>query len=357
MPESLKPYDPNKSWIEWKLDPNYIIDQLGNLIPWRHTIGLMDSETPWSEVGKSAVRETPILGSLLAGEPTDALKEAFLFGFPVKAGVTKKQLNKLPKTTQFRQEGVNSIRAYDPKSGNSWKVWFDDDGKGTVHKDYSYNPANFTASNKPAYNLSQINEFIDNTNAAFNKVPDIDSRNAVGLANSDIGYYCSPMSEVFKYEANGEPIYNPLGSRIDAYDDIKRLIDNASKAKPRKGESVKVVNFHDNGDITSAIKLVKSNNTARWPGSNEIDKLYPRRGITDNYYTTVVDVPNKQLFEYDNKLLQDEIRRRNIRSYFEDDVIPYKNAEQYYNDYWKAYNEYKDAVYGPFLEDVLGRSR
>lgn len=85
MPESLKQYDPNKSWIEWKLDPNYIIDQLGNLIPWRHTIGLMDSETPWSEVGKSAVRETPILGSILAGEPTDALKEAILMGMPIKA--------------------------------------------------------------------------------------------------------------------------------------------------------------------------------------------------------------------------------------------------------------------------------
>lgn len=85
MPESLKPYDPNKSWIEWKLDPNYIIDQLGNLIPYRHTIGLIDSEAPWSEVGKSAVRETPILGSILSGEPTDALKEAFLMGFPMKA--------------------------------------------------------------------------------------------------------------------------------------------------------------------------------------------------------------------------------------------------------------------------------
>lgn len=85
MPESLKPYDPNKSWIEWKLDPNYIIDQFGNLIPYRHTIGLMDSEAPWSEVGESALRETPVLGSILAGEPTDAAKEAILMGFPMKA--------------------------------------------------------------------------------------------------------------------------------------------------------------------------------------------------------------------------------------------------------------------------------
>lgn len=82
MADKLDEYKPNKSWIEFKLDPNMIIDELGNLIPYRNTIGMIDSEAPWSEVGKTALRETPILGSILAGEPLDAAKEALLIGLP-----------------------------------------------------------------------------------------------------------------------------------------------------------------------------------------------------------------------------------------------------------------------------------
>lgn len=82
MADNIKPYNPNKSWIEFKLNPDAIIDELGNLIPYRHTIGMIDSEAPWSEVGKSALNETPVLGRLLAGEPLDAAKEAILLAAP-----------------------------------------------------------------------------------------------------------------------------------------------------------------------------------------------------------------------------------------------------------------------------------
>lgn len=85
MPESFKPYDPNKSWIEWKLDPEEIKEKLLSLIPYRNTLEYFHNNpnAPISETMTMAAHETPILGSLLAGEPTDAAKEAILFGFPV----------------------------------------------------------------------------------------------------------------------------------------------------------------------------------------------------------------------------------------------------------------------------------
>lgn len=107
---NIKPYNPNKSWIELKLNPDLILDELGNLIPYRHTIGMIDSEVPWSEVGKSAIRETPILGSIISGEPLDAIKEAFLFGFPIKVGKDKaikvnKEINKNPNREYYNYNG------------------------------------------------------------------------------------------------------------------------------------------------------------------------------------------------------------------------------------------------------------
>ena len=38
MADNLKPYDPNIGFISFRLNPDAIIDELGNQIPYRNTI-------------------------------------------------------------------------------------------------------------------------------------------------------------------------------------------------------------------------------------------------------------------------------------------------------------------------------
>ena len=80
----------------------------------------------------------------------------------------------------------------------------------------------------------------------------------------------------------------------------------------------------------------------------------PRKAII---FSSSLVLPDKNLFDYDKKLLQDEINQRNQRVDFEDDVIPYKSAEQYWKDLNEASDYYIKSMHGPFLEDILRKDR
>lgn len=75
--------------ISFRLDPDAIKEEALNMVPW--PVGTIAREMYHNpdgsivETAKQVGRETPIIGSILAGEPTDALKEAILMGMPVKA--------------------------------------------------------------------------------------------------------------------------------------------------------------------------------------------------------------------------------------------------------------------------------
>lgn len=83
----MEPYNPNKSFIRFRLNPDAIKEELISFIPYNRTLRHIynNPEGDIRETAKVAASETPILGSLLAGEPTNAVKEAFLFGMPMKA--------------------------------------------------------------------------------------------------------------------------------------------------------------------------------------------------------------------------------------------------------------------------------
>lgn len=361
MADKLKPYDPNKGFISFKLDPDYIVDQLGNLIPYRNTIGMIDSEAPWSEVGKSALSETPVLGRLLAGEPLDAAKEAFFLGSPVKAPAKfKKEISKLPKTTQFRQEGSNTIRAYDPKSGKSWVIYVEDNGG--IYKDYSYNTANFTANHSPTYNSKEVNKFIDASNS------------------------------LHKLNRTGKPGKHPLMfDRYNMFNPYDRLdvnnpkLPNNSQAQTLK-EANELYNRHSgsfgmtlerrlrNQDIANkALPQLKKGETLV---ADDMGNMYIRKGKNNysfdiNSKGKIVDkeldnIWGEDAIPYSDPMLNKDVRKwksdvslYNAAREIEDNYIyfDYNNPKQWLTDVDKAKLDYINSINGPFFEDIMGYDR
>lgn len=80
----MEPYNPNKSFIQFRLNPDAINEELIYFIPYNRTLRHIYNNPDGyiSETANVAASETPILGSLLAGEPTDAVKEAILLAAP-----------------------------------------------------------------------------------------------------------------------------------------------------------------------------------------------------------------------------------------------------------------------------------
>lgn len=118
MADNLKPYDPNKGFISFRLNPDAIKEEALNLIPW--PVGTIAREMHRNpdgsivETAKQVGRETPVLGSLLSGEYSDAAKEAFLLGMPVNMGANsplsrspkiKKEIAKNPNREYFNYGG------------------------------------------------------------------------------------------------------------------------------------------------------------------------------------------------------------------------------------------------------------
>lgn len=80
----MEPYNPNKSFIRFRLNPDAIKEELISFIPYNRTLRHIynNPDGDIRETAKVAASETPILGSLLAGEPTNAVKEAVLLAAP-----------------------------------------------------------------------------------------------------------------------------------------------------------------------------------------------------------------------------------------------------------------------------------
>lgn len=352
MADKLKPYDPNKGFISFKLDPDAIIEGLGNLIPYRNTIGMIDSEAPWSEVGETVLNETPLLGSILMGEPLDAIKEAFLFGTPVPAPLAKKQLSKFKPGAEIKTHGSDGIIVKEKPTSRTAKHYSLDDVYGLTF-DYS-EPLKSTWNrkkylSKPTYNVTDIEKAIDATNAAFDKVPTLEGKNPIEIANRDIGEPLPYGAGLQKFNSTSLPKYrdryNGLGQRIEAVNHMNKAQQTAANAKLRPGE--KVGFLMPAGDI----RIFDAKETKfRQPGSGTYNNIRPGQSYRK--------LPPKGITDLDVKQLKDDILERNERWDFgtgpyDDYIVPYRNMNQYYNDYKANFNAYQDAINGPFLEDVI----
>lgn len=91
MADNLKPYNPNKGFISFRLNPDAIKEELKALIPYYQTLKFYHDNpgAPISETAQIAAQETPFIGSLLRGDYGDVAQEAILMGMPVKGPVKK----------------------------------------------------------------------------------------------------------------------------------------------------------------------------------------------------------------------------------------------------------------------------
>lgn len=126
------------------------------------------------------------------------------------------------------------------------------------------------------------------------------------------------------------------------------MFDKASLLKLNKGESIKVLIQEDGRGYLKPTVVIFD------PLTDSYKYWYdPKHSHFMTSDDVLRDLPDKNIFDADYKALQNDINVRNTRADFEDDVIPYIDFEQYKDQYNKAYNEYSDALYGPFFEDII----
>lgn len=116
----MEPYNPNKSFISFRLNPDAIKEELISFIPYNRTLRHIynNPEGDIRETAKVAASETPILGSLIAGEPVDAVKEAFLMGMPMKSA-NKVKADALANPQRKYLNASGDLIYYDPKKPGS----------------------------------------------------------------------------------------------------------------------------------------------------------------------------------------------------------------------------------------------
>lgn len=365
MADNLKPYDPNKGFISFRLNPDAIKEEALNLIPW--PVGTVAREMYRNpdgsivETAKQVGRETPVLGSLLSGEYSDAAKEAFLLGMPVK---NTKALNKLKPGTEFglvQGYGDRMILAKEPGARKT-KAFGINEETGKLERYTAYDGEHFGS---PTVNRQELDEFIKNSNKLHSMKNDISfnpNKTPVGVANSDLGYPIRELDgEVFDGVQSitfDDDFTGPLGHKYEDFSEIQRIINRAETAKPRRNEQVKWVVDKDpytgeltDGGYVSNVRLYNPNtNKYRIIGSNtpiNLPDAHP------------VDIPDKNIHVRDMKLLKNELEaQRNANSMFgrySDDFIELdmSNPAKYVDDYHNAYQMYKNALYGPYYQDIL----
>jgi len=399
MPESLKPYDPNKSWIEWKLDPEEIKEKLLSLIPYRNTLEYFHNNpnAPISETLSMAAHETPVLGSILAGEPTDAAKEAILFGFPVGPKYISDIQSLANKGYRFRVSEPTSRTPGNRYTMDDGEIYaYKPDKNGRISKSMVLRPRDVSKYKQEGLNYNDVNKgkpeergyyawyrdpikpykdisgnellkLIDESNKVHETVPSLLSRDPYIEANKD-------MTGGLERSVDG-----PLAYKLEEMDRIETLLNSIDNAKAHKkpSEDIVIENTqsaarNDNNIRRSMgykkdeprVRLYSSrSNTLRRPGSSN---KYPMYSRSDYTFNPQID---RNLFEADMKRLQNDIKVRNIQSMFDDYVVPvdpkyfkeepsyYLARQKYLNDLDMASQAYRDAINGPFLEDLLDYPR
>jgi len=365
MADNLKPYDPNKGFISFRLNPEAIKEELISFIPYNRTLRYFhdNPEAPISETAKVAASETPILGSLLAGEPTNAIKEAFLLGMPVKS---TKALNKINPNSEIGLAtgyGNDMFLVKSPGSRKT-KAYNIDEETGNIVRNKAYDGEIIDVS-RGITDLAGFNQMINNSNKLNelrNKLSFGPYKTPVGEVNADVGV---PR---FTTEINGKPrlIFEssgPIGKKYTDYNEIQDRIDKASKAKLRKNEEIKWLLHRDrdtdrlsSGRVNDVVIYNKNTGKFRDIGSNT--PLNPQGFSTWDSDVIFKDIPDKNIHARDMKDLQSDINVRNVGGDFTrypEDFIEFntRDPEKYQIDYDNLYNQYYNALYGPYYQDII----
>jgi len=413
MADNIKPYDPNKGFISFRLNPDAIKEEALNLIP--YPFGTIAREMYYNpdgsaiETAKQVGREFPVLGSLLSGEPVNALKEAILLGVPVGPKY-KQRINDLAnKGYEFRISKDHTLgNAPTQTTGEIYAYKRNSNGKITSSK--VIKPAvtnrNRFDTDKPEYNDyfeirpeshyyawyrdkqhytdvngQQLNKLIDESNAAHDLVPRYADKDPYMESNKDmvnVTYSYDPV----RLGESRTTVNGPLAYKLKEMNMIDRVINNIEEANKHKKRGEQVVlhnedwqnrlnkhphNYYQRKEEPQVRLYSPRSGTLRRPGTNQ--KYYMLEGTADDWvYNPVID---RNLFDRDLKALKAEVNERNILTDFdpykvEVDYESFRNRPtftdpypdmNYYSELDNASKSYRDALNGPFLEDLLGYQR
>ena len=412
MADNLKPYKPNKGFISFRLNPEAIKEALIEQVPYNRTLRYFHDNTdaPISETAKVAASETPILGSLLAGEPVDAAKEAILFGVPVGPKY-KQRINDLAnKGYEFRISKGHTLGS-EPTQTNGEIYAYKRNSKGKIVNSKIIKPAEINIkrfdTDKPEYNDyfetktespgyyawyrdkqhyndvngQQLNKLIDQSNTAHDLVPRYADQDPFMESNKDMVNVTYPHDLINLGESH-TTVNGPLAYKLKEMNMIDRVINNIEEANKHKkrGEQVVLHNedfmnrlnkhphyYYQRKEEPRVRLFSPRSRMLRRPGTNQNYAML--EGTADEWvYNPVID---RNLFDKDLKTLQSEVRARNVLTDFDPYKVevdyesfrnrpsftdPYPNID-YLNALEQASQEYRDALNGPFLEDLLGYPR
>lgn len=223
----MEPYNPNKSFIQFRLNPDAIKEELISFVPYNRTLRHIynNPEGDIRETAKVALSETPIIGSLLAGEPTNAAKEAFIMGIPFKTGPNGKRMkdatelrdavNAHPRRQYYNLD--NSEVAY--KSGNKYRTAIDG---------WDVNPGN---SPKPYNNLNDVLKDINESEYLSNKyLPINEAYYDIKSKQAGLNSY-NEFIRTNKVKPNEEVLYSDNGGTTYGLYGIHVLDKNTGKVK------------------------------------------------------------------------------------------------------------------------------
>lgn len=220
----MEPYNPNKSFIQFRLNPDAIKEELISFVPYNRTLRHIynNPEGDIRETAKVAASETPIIGSLLAGEPTNAVKEAFLMGLPGKRGSRMvdassviEEINKHPKRKYYNLD--NNALVY--KSGKKYR---------TVPGDWEHEPLNkATPYNDYMAAIKDVkeSEYLTNKYAPINELYYDVRKKQTGLNSYN------EFIRNNKVKPNEEVFYSDISSGNNGFYEINVLDKNTGKVK------------------------------------------------------------------------------------------------------------------------------
>lgn len=359
MADNIKPYDHNKGFISFRLNPDAIKEALMEQVPYNRTLRNIynNPEGDIRETAKIAASETPFLGSLLSGDYGDAAKEAILLGFPIKAK-TRAEINKLSPNTKFkyRQESwENNPSRIEYKD-------FDSGDYGTINEN-GLNPLRGGNHWDSYYDVDRATALkdIDISNSMYNK----NSKHSI-----DTEYL--PSIYVAKDYYKGKPYYdNPIGKEVLKEGD--KLVDRFSERNYNNGKGSLEKLLESYNDAQKLKSTLKKSHTLY---IDDFGNLYTKKS-DGRYYYSGINYNGKPFIETnsenasdisglrkytddpnilaDYKQLQQDVKEYNAKYGFEDNFINMNpnDIPDWRGKVRDANKDYIDSYNGPFIEDIL----
>lgn len=367
MADNLKPYNPNKGPISIRLNPDAIKEEALNLIP--YPFGTIAREMYYNpdgsaiETAKQVGREFPVLGSLLSGEPVNALKEAILLGAPVKLNSS---LNKV-KNSKSRNYYVDS-------HGDLWqsrnKLGME---RLTSRNELvnGLNPKNLNAVSR--LNKNEAIKYLEDSKNASQFVIDHDIKATTEVNPFERNYIKNqdPATRAMREDAEKLIAREDAINKFKDLDDLANAYNNSLNDKKwdgtrwfNKGEELHwlpedmpynrhepvLISYKPGGNTVAEVTTSPFNEgKASSMGREKLSEYYPaplKRTDPIKYKPYI----NKDL---DQRMLNEDAALYNIKYDLNDNFINYISRDQYLNDMDAASQAYRNAIHGPYMEDIF----